>query len=194
MYPALQWYFRSKLDMYSALVGCVLAEARPAILRWYSRSEGPVGTSLRSAGLAAIIALHWTSLLGISNRREYNAWHPYTSWIIICAFICLRNVSFGLRRTHSTVLALMGRHSLELYLLQFHVWLGASAKTNVVPVPTMRAVSAAGMSFVFAISAGIAFRATSAAVLWLTSNKRAALVASGVSLLLLTLSPVIGGF
>lgn len=75
---------------------------------------------------------------------------------------------------------------------RLQVWLGSSAKTNVVPVPTFRVLSAAGMSFVFAISAGIAFRATSAAVLWVTASKRAAVAVSVASLALLIMAPQLG--
>jgi peptidoglycan/LPS O-acetylase OafA/YrhL len=49
----------------------------------------------------------------------------------ICLFICLRNATPYLRGTYASGLALMGRHSLELYLLQFHVSAAASSSTLV---------------------------------------------------------------
>ena len=179
--------------MYSALVGCLLAEARPVILRLYARFDGPLGTAARVGALAGALALHTATLLSIGDRKVYNVYHPYTSWLPICLFICLRNATPFLRSTYAGGLALMGRHSLELYLLQFHVWLGAAAKTNVVPLPAFRAISAVGMSFVFAVGAGIAFSATSAAVLWATSSYRGAVTVSAVSVALLALAPVLGG-
>jgi N-acetylneuraminate 9-O-acetyltransferase len=180
--------------MFSALVGCLMAEARGPVLRLFNRYPSPGAAVARGAAIAGALALHTYVFLAIPDRRAYNVWHPYTAWVPICLFILLRNASFGLRRVHASVLAMMGRHSLELYLLQFHVWLGASAKTNVVPVPSLRAVSAAGMSFVFAAGAAVAFRATSAAVLWLMTSRRAALAATAASLVLLALAPVAGGW
>lgn len=116
-----QWYFRSKLDMYSALVGCLLAEARPYILRLYARFDGTVGTAARIGVLGGALGLHWSTVMANPDRKSYNGYHPYTSWVPICLFICLRNATPWLRGAHASTLALMGRHSLELYLLQFHV-------------------------------------------------------------------------
>ena len=107
-----------------------MAEARPAILAGFARSGGVLGTALRVLALVGVLAGHWWLLLTIPDRRDYNPLHPYTGWIPIAAFILLRNATPDLRASHSTTLALMGRHSLEFYLLQFHVWLGASAKVG----------------------------------------------------------------
>ena len=56
----------------------------------------------------------------------------------------------------------------------------------------MRALSAAGMTFVFAQAAGISFHATSAAVLALVARPRAAYAATAIILLLLCLAPAVG--
>jgi len=117
--------------MFSALVGCLMAEARPLILRLYARYDGPVGTVMRVGVMAAALGVHACTLLAIGERKVYNVYHPFTSWVPICLFICLRNATPYLRGTYASGLALMGRHSLELYLLQFHVSAAASSSTLV---------------------------------------------------------------
>ena len=186
-----EWYFRSKLDMYSALVGCLVAEARPLVIAHLKAYDSGVMAMLRASALIATLVLHANVLLGLADRRVYNAYHPYTSWIPIVAFILLRNNSSGLRKAHSHHLALIGRHSLELYLLQFHVWLGNAAKTNVVPLPEMRAISMVAMSIVFVVLAVVAFRATSSAVLLLSAQREVAFAATAASVLLLCVAPML---
>ena len=184
-----EWYFRSKLDVFSALVGCLVAEARPFVMAHLKHNDGGVMPFLRAGCLVSVLVLHFNYVLSIGDRRAYNAVHPYTSWIPIVAFVLLRNNTLAARRAHSHHLALAGRHSLELYLLQFHVWLGSSAKTNVALVPSLRGVSAVAQSVAFVALAVVAFRCTSSAVLWLTGSPVRALVGAGASLALLGMAP-----
>lgn len=125
-----EWYFRSKLDMYSALVGCLLAEARPYIEEHLNRHDSPAWVAGRVGVLSTILALYAYFALGMPDRVEYNKIHPYIVFIPLVSAILLRNSSAWLRARHSWLLGMIGRHSLELYLLQFDLWLGALAKGN----------------------------------------------------------------
>ena len=184
-----EWYFRSKLDVYSALVGCLVAEMRPYVMAHFRKYDGLIASCSRAIVFIGILAMHFSLLLSIGDRRLYNAYHPYTSWIPIVTFVLLRNNTASARRVHSHHLALLGRHSLELYLLQFHVWLGSSAKTNVALVPEFRGVSAVVQSIIFVALSVVAFRSTSSAVLWFTAVPLRATVACVVALFALSLAP-----
>lgn len=146
---------------------------------------------LRLAVGAAVLGLHASSLLAIADRRVYNVWHPYTSFVPILGYVFVRNAGSGLRKAHSGVFALMGRHSLEIYLMQFHVWLGALAKTNIALVPSLRAVSAVGQTVIFLFLAGVAFRACNAALALLTRKPKTAITSMAVSGVILMLAPLV---
>ena len=62
------------------------------------------------------------------NKYVYNAWVPYTSTAPILAYVIFRNVSRHTRNSHSSIFMWMGRHSLETFTLQFHIWLAADTK------------------------------------------------------------------
>lgn len=62
------------------------------------------------------------------SKQIYNSWVPYVSIFPILAFVVLRNFSRHGRNFHSSMFAWMGRHSLETFTLQFHIWLAADTK------------------------------------------------------------------
>ena len=188
-----EWFFRSKLDMYSAFVGCLTAEARPWVMAHLSAHDTPSMAALRAALVGAAMLAYNATFLSIVDKRVYNAYHPYTSWIPILGFILLRNVHSSLRKRHSAPLALMGRHSLEMYLGQFHFWLGASAKTNLVLIPTMRALSGVTTTVGFCAFAGIVFKATSSLVLMSSAGLGSAVAGCAAIVVALIAAPWIGG-
>ena len=63
-----------------------------------------------------------------SDKYAYNAWVPYISTAPILAYVIFRNISRYTRNFHSSTFAWMGRHSLETFTLQFHIWLAADTK------------------------------------------------------------------
>lgn len=63
-----------------------------------------------------------------SNKYEYNAWFPYVSAAPILTYVICRNFSRHIRNVHSSIFTWMGRHSLETFTLQFHIWLAADTK------------------------------------------------------------------
>ena len=62
------------------------------------------------------------------DKYAYNAWLPYVSTAPILAYVIFRNSSRYARNFHSSIFAWMGRHSLETFTLQFHIWLAADTK------------------------------------------------------------------
>ena len=62
------------------------------------------------------------------DKYAYNAWVPYISTAPILAYVIFRNISRHTRNFHSSIFTWMGRHSLETFTLQFHIWLAADTK------------------------------------------------------------------
>lgn len=62
------------------------------------------------------------------DKYAYNAWVPYISTAPILAYVIFRNISRRARNFHSSIFSWMGRHSLETFTLQFHIWLAADTK------------------------------------------------------------------
>ena len=63
-----------------------------------------------------------------SDKYAYNAWFPYVSAAPILTYVICRNISRHTRNFHSSIFTWMGRHSLETFTLQFHIWLAADTK------------------------------------------------------------------
>jgi len=70
-----------------------------------------------------------------SNKKIYNALHPYYFWIPLLTYVVVRNFTPKLRRYHSSSLATMGKITLETYLMQHHIWLSKNAKALYVVIP-----------------------------------------------------------
>ena len=66
----------------------------------------------------------------VDTKEQYNALHPYISWLPIVAFLAFRNAHPRLRRRHLRLPAALGRIALETYLLQYHMWLGDDATSH----------------------------------------------------------------
>ncbi len=134
------------------------------------------------SALLLIVAAH--SQLYAMHRFDYNNSHRLTEWIPIAGFLLLRNLTPALRRVHLRLFAWLGEMSLELYILQFHVWMAADAKRIVVLLPAFR-----GLSFIIATAGFVALAAasniaTSSLIRTLEAQGRAAVYAAAAALLL----------
>jgi N-acetylneuraminate 9-O-acetyltransferase len=76
--------------------------------------------------LASLAYLSFT--FQCSSKEVFNASHPFTATIPILTYIAIRNATSTLRSRYSRFLAWFGRHSLETFVLQYHIWLAADTK------------------------------------------------------------------
>ncbi|KAH9766273.1 protein REDUCED WALL ACETYLATION 2 [Citrus sinensis] len=97
-----EWHFRSGLDRYIWIVGMIYAYYHPTV------------------------GFLWFEYIYKLDKITYNKYHPYTSWIPITVYICLRNISQNVRSYSLTLFAWLGKITLETYISQFHIWLRSS--------------------------------------------------------------------
>ncbi|KAG8677710.1 hypothetical protein FPOAC2_03863 [Fusarium poae] len=120
-WSADQWMYHATLDMYIVYIGMGTAIVNQRM------SSTQIILSLRLVlALAGLFALFCyfskTSSLSVSS---YDSIHPYVSCIPVLGYIVLRNASTYTRNYHSKAMAWLGRHSLEISILQSHILLAA---------------------------------------------------------------------
>ncbi|PTD02824.1 putative O-acetyltransferase CAS1 [Fusarium culmorum] len=115
-----QWIHYVTLDMFIVYVGMITAVV--------SQMGGTqIILSLRlMLGLAGVFATCYYFIKGSTlSQSSYDSLHPYLSYIPILGYVALRNISVYNRNYHSKAMAWLGRHSLELSILQSHILLAA---------------------------------------------------------------------
>ena len=129
-----EFAFRTGLDRVVPFVGILTAllqhnfQQQPFVGdSWLSdRGIGKRTLSISCSALSFIGYLTWTH--GYHSKAGFNAAHPFTAPIPILAYVVLRNATAGFRNHYSRLFAWFGRHSLETFILQYHVWLAADTK------------------------------------------------------------------
>eukprot|EP01134_Creolimax_fragrantissima_P004379 CFRG4379T1 len=153
-----EWMFRSSLDKYAVPCGmltayiyiklskCGLINDKTTTSSLFSNSKITIASSI-----AAFIALgmYGRFARSCSVKAECNYYHTVASPFIILSFVVLRNIYGPFRALVSNFLCFIGKISLELFLLQCHVWLGKDTKGILAIVPGAPILSFAISSLLF---------------------------------------------
>jgi hypothetical protein len=135
-----EWFFRTGLDHYSAVFGMAFAINFPTLIAWFKRAEslkpGRVIIVKLMICLPFVVGVTiWASTVASKPKFQYNSMHPYFFWIPLLGYIVFRNISAYTRIFHSSLLARMGKVTLETYLMQHHIWLSENAKAVLIFFP-----------------------------------------------------------
>ncbi|EKX32938.1 hypothetical protein GUITHDRAFT_148285, partial [Guillardia theta CCMP2712] len=164
-----QWLFRSQLDCFSPLLGAVVALQQHRIreaLQWLDaqkKSLYVIGVSLATL----CIFLVWLfSLISIGDDAKTQAdvclliANPARNAADAVVMMMLRNASL-----------LEFLRSLELYLLQYHIWLAKDAKNILVVIPDAPLLNALVVFPAFLAASDIAHRSTSGIASFLLAHE-----------------------
>ena len=137
----IEWRFRTQLDsciVYAGMLCGILFVKMMDALNEETSEDCALARLIRQS--SSILRFAWLATAVITppvfylfarhapDKYAYNAWFPYISTAPILAYVAFRNISRHTRNFHSSVFVWMGRHSLETFTLQFHIWLAADTK------------------------------------------------------------------
>jgi hypothetical protein len=136
-WSAREWAFRVNLDLWIVYIGMLAALAVIKIKEYRIHDHPCWPLAVRIAIGVSCLTVVW--FFGFELYQEskftYNPWHPYVSFLPVLAFVTLRNASVRLRSASSQAFALVGRCSLETFIIQYHFWLAGDTKGVLLVIP-----------------------------------------------------------
>ena len=135
-----EWYFRSFLDHWSALLGMVFALNLPVMSLFFRKLEARsfgrqwIGKFSVLAGMLYAF-ISWVNGPFMMAKEEYNTTNPYFGFVPLLLYVYIRNLTPTLRSHSMSLLKEIGQTTLETYAMQHHVWLTSNSKTLLVFLP-----------------------------------------------------------
>jgi hypothetical protein len=128
-----EWQFRSGLDRFVTAYGMLFAYLYPTMEETFFKFDkmGKQGIAIKAfitAVFCVLLYVWYREIGGLTDKFEYNAYHPYTSFIPISCFIFIRNMFPTVRKYYLWGFSWIGKITLETYLLQFHLMLSNDNK------------------------------------------------------------------
>jgi len=168
-----EFYFQGHMHHWAALTGMIFAANQPITsltLRRLEKLGNP--TELLFKGIIAI-AITMALILWISgpfrtSKYIFNATNAYFGVLPMLWYVFMRNLTKQMRSYHSDILKRVGKHSLEIYLLQHHVFLTDESERKLVLVPGYPACNLIVVISLLLLSSMILKTATSVLICMLT--------------------------
>jgi hypothetical protein len=135
-----EWYFRSYLDHWSALLGMVFAFNLPVVSLFLRKLEARsfwrqwIGKISVLAGMMYAFTI-WVHGPLMMEKEAYNRTNPYFGFVPLLLYIYLRNLTPRMRSHSMGFLQEIGKTTLETYAMQHHIWLTSNSKTVLVFLP-----------------------------------------------------------
>ena len=184
-----EWYFRSSLDHWSALLGMVFAINYPITILWFRKIE----TRSRRRQWMGKIAVAFGMLYALRvwvkgpltySKIQYNGTNPYFGFIPLVAYIFLRNLTPTMRSYSMELLHEIGKTTLETYLMQHHIWLSSNLKTVLTFLPGWPRLNLALVTCIFVLLSRKIHKLTLLLQAMILPNDRATCVRSTVGMLM----------
>jgi hypothetical protein len=159
-----EYHFRFQADKYSAWLGMASGLLWGKIgeyMQWAHGFENDqrrrMATRVQFSVGVALIAF-WYGLFGsISDKFVYNPLHPYVFIFAVIGWLMIRNCTRYLTECHSTLLEFLGRHTLETYVLQFHLFMSHNVQHIPVIIPGSDASGSQILKFCNMVLCGTVF-------------------------------------
>jgi len=161
-----EWYFRSTLDHWSTFLGMIFALNYPVAAEWLSVVEKlPLRRQWIVKGVSALLLMGpfvwWVCNILPQDKFSYNYNNAYFSPLFaLGAYIFIRNISATLRSHFLGPLEIIGKTTLETYLLQHHLWLTSNAKSLLTLIPGMPVLNFVAVTVLYFAAARTLYKLT----------------------------------